>query len=85
MIIKMNCVKNFNANPVGVCDEENEDVKLKAKEKKNWTEMKKVIERIQSSISMIVLEDMIMMEIVMTIPLSGFDSLLLMCVQRKKL
>jgi len=45
--------------------------------------MKKVIERIQSSISRIVLEDTIMMEIVMTMPSSGFDSLLLMCAEEE--
>jgi len=35
MIIEINCLKNFSANPVGVCDEENKDVKLKAKQRQN--------------------------------------------------
>ena len=33
--IKINCLKNVNLNPVGLCDEENQDVKLKAKGKEN--------------------------------------------------
>ena len=31
---------------MGLCDEENQDVKLKAKGKENWTQMQKVMERI---------------------------------------